>query len=95
LLFFAALLPHELAHSLVAKAYGLRVQAITLFALGGISQIETDVPDAKAEFWIAIASPITSAMIGIACLGINRMLGWQVQSVQGQSQLAHCKTRGI
>jgi hypothetical protein len=35
-----------------------------------------DVPDAKTEFWIAIAGPITSALIGIACLGINRMLGW-------------------
>ena len=76
LLFFAALLLHELAHSLVAQAYGLRVQAITLFALGGISQIETDVPDAKTEFWMAIAGPVTSAAIGIACLGIDRMLGW-------------------
>jgi Zn-dependent protease/CBS domain-containing protein len=76
LLFFATLLLHELAHSLVAKAHGLRVQAITLFALGGISQIETDVPDAKTEFWMAIAGPTTSAVIGIACLGIDRMLGW-------------------
>ena len=76
LLFFATLLLHELAHSLVAKAHGLRVQAITLFALGGISQIETDVPDAKTEFWMAIAGPITSAVIGIACLGTDRLLGW-------------------
>ena len=76
LLFFGGLLLHELAHSLVAKAYGLRVQAITLFALGGVSQIETDVPDAKTEFWIAIAGPITSALVGIACLGIDRVLGW-------------------
>ena len=76
LLFFAALLLHELAHSLVAKAYGLRVQAITLFALGGVSQIETDVPDAKTEFWMAIAGPITSAVIGMACLGTDWMIGW-------------------
>jgi CBS domain-containing protein len=54
----------------------LRVRAITLFALGGISQIETDVPDAKTEFWMAIAGPITSALIGIGFLGVARIAGW-------------------
>jgi Zn-dependent protease/predicted transcriptional regulator len=77
LLFFTALLLHELAHSLVAKAHGMRVRAITLFALGGISQIETDVPDAKTEFWMAIAGPITSAVIGIVFLAAARMAGWR------------------
>jgi CBS domain-containing protein len=30
----------------------------------------------RTEFWMAIAGPVTSAVIGIACLGIDRMLGW-------------------
>jgi len=67
-LFFVALLLHELAHSLVAKSQGLNVRSITLFALGGVSQIETEAPDATTEFWIAIVGPITSALVGIACL---------------------------
>ena len=75
-LFFAALLLHELAHSLLAKARGLRVRAITLFALGGVSQIESEASDAKSEFWIAIAGPITSVVIGLVVLGTARLAGW-------------------
>ena len=75
-LFFATLLLHELAHSLLAKARGLRVRAITLFALGGVSQIESEASDAKSEFWIAIAGPITSVVIGLVGLGTARLAGW-------------------
>jgi Zn-dependent protease len=77
LLFFISLLLHELAHSLVAKARGMKVKAITLFALGGVSQIEGDATDAKTEFWVAIAGPITSFAIGFICLLIAPRLGWQ------------------
>ena len=76
LLFFAALLAHEMAHSLVAKAYGLKVRSITLFALGGVSQIESEAADAKSEFWIAIVGPLSSLVIGSTFLLIARLSGW-------------------
>jgi len=76
-LFFVTLLLHELAHSLLAKAKGLRVRAITLFALGGVSQIETESPDAKTEFWIAIVGPLSSLLIGVVCILLARLSGWR------------------
>jgi Zn-dependent protease/predicted transcriptional regulator len=76
LLFFAALLVHELAHSMVAKSRGLNVRAITLFALGGVSQIESEAPDAKTEFWIAIVGPLTSVIIGAIFISVARVSGW-------------------
>lgn len=75
-LFFATLIAHELAHSLVAQSRGLPVKSITLFALGGVSQIEKEAPDAKTEFWIAIVGPLTSFVIGAILLGLSSALGW-------------------
>src|SRR6266705_7106207 len=76
LLFFATIIIHELSHAAIAKARGLPVRSITLFALGGVAQIEKEASDAKTEFWMGIAGPITSALIGLICLGIAAGLGW-------------------
>ncbi len=75
-LFFVTLLLHELAHSLVAQARGLKVRAITLFALGGVSQIQDDATDAKTELLVAIAGPVASLIISVGCLAIALGLGW-------------------
>ena len=88
ILFFATLLLHELAHSIVAKASGLRVRAVTLFALGGVSQIESESPTAQSEFMIAIIGPITSAVIGLFCTGLARLGGWAPSAVPETPALA-------
>lgn len=75
ILFFVSLLLHELAHSLVAKSHGLPVKEITLFALGGVSQIEKNPTSATLEFWMAFVGPLTSAVIGAICVGAARAIG--------------------
>ena len=69
-LLFASVLAHELAHSLVAQAAGIRVRAITLFILGGVSQLDQEPKKPGVEFRMAIAGPGTSIILGSIFWGI-------------------------
>jgi Zn-dependent protease/predicted transcriptional regulator len=77
LLFFASILIHEFSHAAVAKSRGMSVRSITLFALGGVANIEQEPADARSEFWMAIVGPLTSVFIGVAFLGVALITGWQ------------------
>src|SRR5580700_9689789 len=83
LFFFVTLLAHELSHALVARARGLTTKAITLFALGGVAQIEKEPEDAKTEFLVGIVGPLSSAVIGVASLGIAWAVGWHIGATPG------------
>jgi Zn-dependent protease/CBS domain-containing protein len=76
-LFFISILVHEMSHALVARRRGIAVRSITLFALGGVANMEKDSSDAKSEFWVAIAGPLTSVAIGVFFLGLAIASGWQ------------------
>jgi len=81
LLFFASVIAHELAHSLVARMKNVPVSSITLFVFGGVAQITKEATKAGDEFKIAAAGPICSVaiaglfyLLSIAMRGINMPL---------------------
>jgi Zn-dependent protease/predicted transcriptional regulator len=76
LLFFTTIILHELSHAAVAKARHLPVRSITLFALGGVAQIEREPNEAGTEFLMGIVGPVASALIGMFCLLVAWTLGW-------------------
>lgn len=60
LLFFASVIAHELAHSIVARLLGVPVRSITLFVFGGVAQLSRDVTIPAGELVMAAAGPMCS-----------------------------------
>ncbi|MFC2047383.1 site-2 protease family protein [Chloroflexota bacterium] len=64
LLFFASVVAHELAHSLVGRANSIPIKSITLFIFGGVSHMTKEATHPGAEFKMAVAGPACSLVIG-------------------------------
>ncbi|PSP75400.1 metalloprotease [Halobacteriales archaeon QS_3_64_16] len=66
---FAAVVLHELGHSLVALRFGVGIESITLWFLGGIAQLTEMSEEWKEEFAVAIAGPAVSLALGALSYG--------------------------
>ncbi|MDK2876343.1 MAG: hypothetical protein PWQ22_753 [Archaeoglobaceae archaeon] len=60
---FVAVLLHELAHSIVAMRFGVKVKGIMLFIFGGVAMMEKIPKNPKEELAIALAGPLASLLI--------------------------------
>lgn len=70
LVFFGSLIGHEFAHSLVAKAGGLRIRRVTLFMFGGVSQMDEEPRSPGQELLVALAGPAASLLFAVAFWGL-------------------------
>jgi len=78
LFLFVFVVFHELAHSVVARRYGIKVRKIILYPIGGVSEIEEIPENPSIEWRMAIAGPATSLILGVAFLGINQFISIQI-----------------
>ncbi len=73
-LFFVALLLHELGHALRARREGLRVNGITLWLFGGAARFTGEFPNPGVELRVALAGPFVTFVIG----GASLLAAWQL-----------------
>ena len=62
---FGCVLLHELGHSLVALAFGIRVIDITLWPLGGMARMSQIPESTRIEGLIAIAGPAVNFLLAL------------------------------
>jgi len=72
-IFFCVVL-HELAHSLVAVFYGVRVHEIELSPIGGVAKMESMPQKPYQEFVMALAGPLVNLIIAVPLGGLVLML---------------------
>lgn len=81
---FFSLIFHELAHSLVARLFGLEIRGITLWVFGGVAEMEGEPKAPRAEFWMAIAGPVSSLVLA----GLFEAVSALLKEVDGAAALA-------
>jgi Zn-dependent protease len=68
--FVVAILIHELAHALTARRYGIRVDNVTLWMLGGVTELGSQPKTPRAEAAVAASGPAASLALGGAFAGL-------------------------
>ena len=67
-LLFITVVIHELSHSYYAQKYGVKIERIVLYPIGGVSAMEEIPKDPNKELKISIAGPLSNIIIAVFCL---------------------------
>ena len=70
--FLVTLLAHEFAHAITARRFGMQVKGITLWMLGGFTELDGRSPSPHADALVAVAGPATSIGLG----AVSALLAW-------------------
>jgi Zn-dependent protease len=63
LLLFASILLHELGHAVVARRYGVEIEGIELWLLGGVAKVKGAAHQPSEELRFALAGPAVTVVI--------------------------------
>ena len=77
LFLFVFVVFHELAHSIIARHYGIKVRKIILYPIGGVSEIEEITDNPSQEWRMAVAGPLTSVVLGVIFLAASLLTSTQ------------------
>jgi Zn-dependent protease/predicted transcriptional regulator len=84
LLLFACVTIHELAHSLTAMRFGVKVSNITLLPIGGISQMEEMPKKPSEELRMSLAGPLSNFVIAATLLLLSIPFHFQAEVSAGR-----------
>jgi Zn-dependent protease/predicted transcriptional regulator len=79
LLLFVCVTIHELAHSLTAMRFGVKVRNITLLPIGGISQMEEMPKKPSEELRMSLAGPLSNFIIAAVLLLLSIPFHFQAE----------------
>jgi Zn-dependent protease len=89
LFLFVFVVFHELAHSIVARRYGIKVRKIILYPIGGVSEIEEVPENPSIEWRMAASGPLTSIILGAILFAAYYFLPVKIPSFPVASSLLY------